>query len=102
MTKSMTAFARNQQNLDEGKQTLELSDGWRCQYNNPDFPFGNSYQEDQCFLGFTATANNENDWHKHTLSWLNEKGEVTLDYRPVHMYTLSDECEVIPPKKRVY
>jgi succinate dehydrogenase flavoprotein subunit len=27
---------------------------------------------------------------------------VSFDYRPVHMYTLSDECEVIPPKKRVY
>jgi len=57
-----------QQDLDAGKQTLELSDGWRCQYNDPDFANGNSYREDQCFLGFTATANNTNDWHKHTKS----------------------------------
>ena len=41
-------------------------------------------------------------WMKHTLSWVDDKGQVSFDYRPVHMYTLSDECEVIPPKKRVY
>jgi len=42
------------------------------------------------------------NWMKHTLSWVDGKGQVSFDYRPVHMYTLSDECEVIPPKKRVY
>jgi succinate dehydrogenase / fumarate reductase flavoprotein subunit len=41
-------------------------------------------------------------WHKHTLSWLNSDGKVTLDYRPVHMYTLTDDVEVVPPKARVY
>lgn len=41
-------------------------------------------------------------WMKHTLAWTDEKANVTIDYRPVHMYTLTDECEVIPPKKRVY
>ena len=41
-------------------------------------------------------------WMKHTLSWMNGGGEVTLDYRPVHMYTLSDDVEVVPPKARVY
>jgi len=41
-------------------------------------------------------------WMKHTLSWIDDKGKVSIDYRPVHMYTLSDECDVIPPKKRVY
>jgi succinate dehydrogenase / fumarate reductase flavoprotein subunit len=39
---------------------------------------------------------------KHTVSWLQESGDVQLDYRPVHMTTLSDEMDVIPPKKRVY
>lgn len=44
---------------------------------------------------------NDEVWMKHTVAWLdNEK--VTLDYRPVHMYTLTDEVEVIPPKPRVY
>ncbi len=42
------------------------------------------------------------EWHKHSLSWLDNGGKVTLDYRPVHMYTLTDDCEVVPPKARVY
>ncbi len=44
----------------------------------------------------------DKDWMKHTLTWTDEKANVTIDYRPVHMYTLTDECEVIPPKQRVY
>ena len=40
---------------------------------------------------------------KHTLSWLDPgTGEVRFDYRPVHLNTLTDEVEAIPPKKRVY
>lgn len=42
------------------------------------------------------------NWHKHTLSKLDEAGNVQIDYRPVHMYTLTDEVEVVPLKKRVY
>ena len=45
---------------------------------------------------------NDNEWMKHTLSWLDERFTVNFDYRPVHMYTLTDEVEVVPPKKRVY
>jgi len=42
-------------------------------------------------------------WMKHTLSWFDAKtGEVRLDYRPVHTYTLTDEIEYIQPKARVY
>lgn len=44
----------------------------------------------------------DQNWMKHTLAWVDQAGSVNFDYRPVHMYTLSDECEVIPPKKRVY
>jgi succinate dehydrogenase / fumarate reductase flavoprotein subunit len=44
----------------------------------------------------------DENWMKHTLSWVDGQGRVKFDYRPVHMYTLSDECDVIPPKKRVY
>ena len=44
----------------------------------------------------------DDSWMKHTLAWVDDKGKVSFDYRPVHMYTLSDECDVIPPKKRVY
>jgi succinate dehydrogenase flavoprotein subunit len=45
---------------------------------------------------------NDDDWMKHTLAWIDDKGKVSFDYRPVHMYTLSDDVDVFPPKKRVY
>ncbi len=41
-------------------------------------------------------------WMKHSLAWVDDKGRVTLDYRPVHTYTLTDEVEYIKPKARVY
>jgi succinate dehydrogenase / fumarate reductase flavoprotein subunit len=41
------------------------------------------------------------NWMKHTLTWLTD-GKVEIDYRPVHLYTLSDDVEAIPPKERVY
>ena len=44
----------------------------------------------------------DEQWMKHTLTWMQDDGKVDFDYRPVHMYTLSDDVEVIPPKKRVY
>jgi succinate dehydrogenase / fumarate reductase flavoprotein subunit len=44
----------------------------------------------------------DENWTKHTLVWLGEEGEPTIDYRPVHYFTLTDEAEVIPPKARVY
>ncbi len=47
-----------------------------------------------------ADRDDEN-WMKHTLAWLHD-GTVKFDYRPVHMFTLTDEVEVIPPKARVY
>ena len=42
------------------------------------------------------------NWMKHTLAYRDAQGKVTLDYRPVHMFTMTDEVEVIPPKERVY
>ncbi len=48
------------------------------------------------------TERDDENWMKHTLAWVDESGEVKFDYRPVHMYTLSDDCDVIPPAKRVY
>lgn len=44
----------------------------------------------------------DSQWMKHTLAWVEREAAVRFDYRPVHLYTLSDEAEVIPPKKRVY
>ena len=45
---------------------------------------------------------NDAEWMKHTLVKVDENGKTSFDYRPVHMYTLTDEVEVVPPKKRVY
>ena len=42
------------------------------------------------------------EWMKHTLSWVNDAGACSFDYRPVHQETLTDEVEAIPPKARVY
>jgi succinate dehydrogenase / fumarate reductase flavoprotein subunit len=42
------------------------------------------------------------EWMKHTLAWIDEKGRTKIDYRPVHMNTLSNEVQPIPPKARVY
>ncbi|MGY0556764.1 MULTISPECIES: succinate dehydrogenase flavoprotein subunit [unclassified Lysobacter] len=42
------------------------------------------------------------NWHKHSLCWVDENGNTKIDYRPVHMYTLTDDVEVVPPAKRVY
>ena len=45
----------------------------------------------------------DKEWMKHTLTYFNnETRQVSIDYRPVHEYTLSDEIEYIKPKKRVY
>ena len=41
-------------------------------------------------------------WLAHTLSWCDANLNVKLDKRPVHMYTLTNEVEVIAPQKRVY
>jgi succinate dehydrogenase / fumarate reductase flavoprotein subunit len=41
-------------------------------------------------------------WMKHTLIWMDDDGSTRIDYRPVHMETLSDDVEAIPPKKRTY
>jgi len=44
----------------------------------------------------------DENWLKHSLTWVNQQGQVRLGYRPVHMFTLSDDIDVIPPKERVY
>jgi succinate dehydrogenase / fumarate reductase flavoprotein subunit len=45
---------------------------------------------------------NDKKWMKHTLAWMDAKGKVEIDYRPVHMDTMTDDVKPIPPKKRVY
>ena len=45
---------------------------------------------------------NDAEWQKHSLTWVDGAGNTRIDYRPVHMYTLDDDVEVVPPKARVY
>ena len=44
----------------------------------------------------------DDNWMKHSLVSVDDDGNVTIDYRPVHMYTQSDDVDVIPPKARTY
>src|SRR5262245_51299409 len=53
--------------LDAGKNTLALSDGMRCQADNPGGPFAVPPPNPDCFLGFTGQPD-VNDWHLHSTS----------------------------------
>src|ERR1700685_1222869 len=45
----------------------------------------------------------DKNWMKHTLTWLDiNTGKVSVDYRPVHTYTLTNDVAYIEPKARVY
>jgi succinate dehydrogenase / fumarate reductase flavoprotein subunit len=44
----------------------------------------------------------DQNWMKHTLAWVDAKGAVRLDYRPVHTYTLSKDIQYIEPTARIY
>ena len=45
----------------------------------------------------------DTNWLKHSLIWLDGKtAETRIDFRPVHMYTLTNAMEPIPPKPRTY
>jgi len=44
----------------------------------------------------------DKNFMKHTLAWLDERGQVSIDYRPVHAYTLTNDVQYIEPRKRVY
>jgi succinate dehydrogenase / fumarate reductase flavoprotein subunit len=44
----------------------------------------------------------DENWLKHTMSWIKEDNRVRLEYRPVHLHTLTDEVKTIPLKARTY
>ena len=44
----------------------------------------------------------DQDWLTHTVAWLDGNGAVAIDYRPVHLFTLSNEVQTFPPKARSY
>ena len=44
----------------------------------------------------------DQNWMKHTLCWVNDQGATRFDYRTVHLNTLTDDVETVPPKARTY
>src|SRR5215470_9286544 len=45
----------------------------------------------------------DKNWMKHTLTWLDVATQkITIDYRPVHTYTMTNDVTYIEPKARVY
>ncbi|WP_029909414.1 succinate dehydrogenase flavoprotein subunit [Caulobacter sp. UNC358MFTsu5.1] len=49
------------------------------------------------------STRDDTNWMKHTLAWLDQStGQVKIDFRPVHSYTMSKDIDYIPPKQRVY
>jgi len=47
-------------------------------------------------------ARDDANWLKHTLSWVAADGATRLDYRPVHLNTLTSDVETVPLKARTY
>ncbi|GAB1717422.1 MAG: succinate dehydrogenase subunit A [Nitrobacter sp.] len=44
----------------------------------------------------------DQNWMKHSLARLGDRGVTTIDYRPVHDFTMTNDVQYIPPKARVY
>ena len=82
-------------------ETLELDNLRDCALvtmhgaNNREESRGGHARED-------FSERDDENWMKHTLASIDDKGKVSIDYRPVHMNTLTDEVEPFPPKARVY
>jgi len=71
------------QNLDDNKATNASSDGYRCQYDDPDYPNSMTYGETECFLGFAAGQAPVNDWHLHGAT-SPDGGRAYLGRRSLH------------------
>jgi len=44
----------------------------------------------------------DDEWMKHTVIWVDEKGQSKIDFRPVHMTPMTNDVQAFPPKARVY
>ena len=44
----------------------------------------------------------DKNWLAHTLVWLDKNGKIDFGLRPVHMNTLTNHVQSIPPQRRVY
>jgi hypothetical protein len=59
------------QTLDVGHESLATSDGFRCQYTDPDAINSNNYHDSRsstCYLGAPTAVQNAYDWHIHGLA----------------------------------
>jgi len=55
-------------NLDDSLATNTLSNGKRCQFNDPDFVGSNSFGDTECYLGFAVGQPIVNDWQVYDTS----------------------------------
>ena len=74
------------QNLDSGIANNTLSNGRRCQYNDPDYPPSNSFGDSECYLGFKAGQSPINAWHIHS-STAPDGGRAYLGVQSAHWGT---------------
>ncbi|NNG04419.1 MAG: succinate dehydrogenase flavoprotein subunit, partial [Inquilinus sp.] len=44
----------------------------------------------------------DENWMKHTVIWVDDKGKSRIDYRPVHLTPMTNDVQSFPPKARVY
>ncbi len=44
----------------------------------------------------------DKNWMKHSVIWVNDKGETKIGDRPVKLTPLTNEVQAFPPKERVY
>ena len=81
-------------------ETLELDNCWARPWRRSTRP--KSQESRGAHAREDFPDRDDQNWMKHTLSWVDDHGEVQLDYRPVHLNTLTSDVEVVPPKARVY
>ena len=48
------------------------------------------------------SARDDDNWMKHTVIWVNDKGESTINYRPVVLQPMTNDVQAFPPVARVY
>ena len=49
-----------------------------------------------------SQGRDDKNWMKHTLAYFRSTGGGDLSYSAVHNWTLTNDVQPIPPKKRVY